>query len=620
MNFQRRESDGIAKLGILQCKESQIPIPTILYPATQDIIPPSFAEGIIYPSDYHDKHDDRFGLCVPSSLFSNNPTPCLNESGLDPFLLYQKDVSLALHNQSMDLRVQNNHDLRLIPAHTALIDSIDTEGKTLMTIIGSSAQLFREQSHFVDFIIRLRDAVGLDHILYLPLLASPSTLALLCYLGIDVFDASTASLVAHRDVMLLPTGAQPLFEMKEIPCQCPVCSRFSDPKDMGASDLLNHNNYALFNELKLVRTAIRSSCLRSLVEQRVRIHPHLASILRNLDINHQSFLETVTPVVHTRTLTTTTLEGLNRSEVKRFQDRIITRYQKPPYSKILLLLPCSATKPYSFSPSHKKINQALSQISNQGMIHEIIITSPLGLVPRELELIYPASAYDIPVTGLWYLDELHMIQTNLQHYLNQGQYDHIIIHLPQPLADALQSIASNTICTNIEHHPTSHQALETLVHTIEDINPGKPKISMQDQKKQIISAIASYQFGPQLAQILLKDTTIKGKYPYLRIMDNSQQQLGMTTLERGYISLTIDGAKRIASQDHYWVEIASDFTLKGSVFTPGIIDADPAIRSGDEVIIRQENSLKAVGVATMHAREMIDARAGEAVKTRHIIS
>jgi archaeosine synthase len=94
----------------------------------------------------------------------------------------------------------------------------------------------------------------------------------------------------------------------------------------------------------------------------------------------------------------------------------------------------------------------------------------------------------------------------------------------------------------------------------------------------------------------------------------------MTTLERGYISLTIDGAKRIASQDHYWVEIASDFTLKGSVFTPGIIDADPAIRSGDEVIIRQENSLKAVGVATMHAREMIDARAGEAVKTRHIIS
>ncbi len=46
------------------------------------------------------------------------------------------------------------------------------------------------------------------------------------------------------------------------------------------------------------------------------------------------------------------------------------------------------------SQSHKKFQRAIA-----GRAHELIITSPLGLVPRELECIYPAGHYDLPVTG-----------------------------------------------------------------------------------------------------------------------------------------------------------------------------------------------------------------------------
>ena len=45
----------------------------------------------------------------------------------------------------------------------------------------------------------------------------------------------------------------------------------------------------------------------------------------------------------------------------------------------------------------------------------MIITSPLGLVPRELELIFPAQQYDIPVTGHWFEDELAMIKEGINN-------------------------------------------------------------------------------------------------------------------------------------------------------------------------------------------------------------
>ena len=94
-------------------------------------------------------------------------------------------------------------------------------------------------------------------------------------------------------------------------------------------------------------------------------------------------------------------------------------------------------------------------------------------------------------------------------------------------------------------------------------------------------------------------------------------QRGMLTLKRGMISLTIQGAKQIESLHQYYVEISNDFTLKGSVFAPGVIDADPSIRKGDETLVFQKGTLKGVGVAQMNGNEMIQRMNGKAVDIRH---
>jgi len=87
--------------------------------------------------------------------------------------------------------------------------------------------------------------------------------------------------------------------------------------------------------------------------------------------------------------------------------------------------------------------------------------------------------------------------------------------------------------------------------------------------------------------------------------------------ERGFISLTLEGGKRILKVDGYNVEIYNDFRLKGSVFAPGIVDADQNIRIGDEVVVTSNKKLVGVGVALMNGEEMKQTNHGEAVKIRH---
>ena len=98
---------------------------------------------------------------------------------------------------------------------------------------------------------------------------------------------------------------------------------------------------------------------------------------------------------------------------------------------------------------------------------------------------------------------------------------------------------------------------------------------------------------------------------------HDDKQLGMITKDRGLISLTLDGAERILESHKYWVKIHDDFTLIGSVFAPGVKDADENIRIGDEVVVTKKGKVYGVGVAQLNGKEMIELRHGEAVKIRH---
>jgi archaeosine synthase len=218
---------------------------------------------------------------------------------------------------------------------------------------------------------------------------------------------------------LFPTGSCRKNQLPELPCNCSCCIKIKDASRMKYEEILEHNYSTLLCEIKQVRNAIAVGSLRELVETRIRTSPLLTSMLRILDLNHYRFLEERTPIMRKQPLIATTKDSLIRPEIRRFQERVIQRYEKPPCARILLLLPCSAKKPYSFSKSHKLFRERILNLDNSFVVHEVILTSPLGLVPRELELTYPASTYDTAVTGHWDEDEKKMIRNLLQQYLQK---------------------------------------------------------------------------------------------------------------------------------------------------------------------------------------------------------
>ena len=594
MQFDVNTRDGPARTGELLIKNKKIVTPNILFVDTKRFKAPKSADIILTNSK---SQKNKASIQISNQFIYPKDTP--------------KEPHLSVINK------KEKKEFYIIPGNKDIIDETLNDGPASLFIISNAFQLFQQQSKFVDFIVELRKKIGSQKMIYLPCVGDPTSFALLAYMGIDFFDSIVAIHAARDKFLLFPTGRCKTADITEIPCSCPSCKKIhGNPSEMSFQQILDHNYYALINEVKQVRNAIASGCLRELVETRVRTYPLLTALLRLLDFNHYGFLEERTPLIRGNRLIATSKESLYRPEVRRFQERVVERYRKPGSTKTLLLLPCSAKKPYSFSKSHKFFRERLFGSGNPYVVHEVILTSPLGIVPRELELTYPASLYDIPVTGFWEEDEKKMICNLLTRYLKINKYDTVIMHLSDAIREFIEDIVKNAENTCVDNKPTSEESLEKLLNVLRKTTGSYERIKPSIRLRENVKSFASYQFGQKNAEKLLNNSHIKGKYPNHKIMYNNKQ-LGMITQHRGLISLTLDGAQRIAGSDEYWIEIYDDFKLKGSVFAPGVKDADTSIRMGDEVTVLKNNKLCAVGVAQMNGYEMKESGHGEAVKIRH---
>jgi predicted RNA-binding protein len=70
---------------------------------------------------------------------------------------------------------------------------------------------------------------------------------------------------------------------------------------------------------------------------------------------------------------------------------IIDEYEVTP-KDIAIFIPCTVRKPYSASPSHQLIRMIISQVLEPSRYH-IVIFGTCGIVPAELETMYPYAHY-----------------------------------------------------------------------------------------------------------------------------------------------------------------------------------------------------------------------------------
>jgi archaeosine synthase len=473
---------------------------------------------------------------------------------------------------------------------------------------------------FLSTLLGMKKDIAPDTAIYAPNIATPENLAMLIYLGIDVFDNTKAIIAGHNDIYLTAAGQFYLDSLAELPCRCSACSstdltslREMDKKSRAAI-LEKHNINAMEAEAALVRERIRAGNLREYIEGQCRVHTWLTALMRLAD-DEYNFVESQNTIARKNILVATCGESQNRAEVVRYAKRIQERYT-PPASDVLLLLPCSARKPYSTSNSHWKFINALGK--SRKFVHEVIITSPLGIVPRELELTYPAAHYDTTVTGYWDAEEKEWVASCLENYLTQHRYTSIVAHVEDAYRVICEMVAEklgiDIIYTSLGN-VSSPESLKNLSKTVSELCTGRKRGHEQTQK-DLMKAVADYQFGKGAGEILVPEgSTVKGPFPKHQIFAGKKQLITLIP-QYGTLAITIEGAKALLKQGRYTVKI-DDFVPRGSLLAPGVVDADPLIRPNDEVIIIGEKAI-AVGRANMNGDEMKKSSRGVAVDLRHV--
>ena len=478
-----------------------------------------------------------------------------------------------------------------LPEDLVIDDSAD------VVVVPNAYELRKDPRRIVDVVVRLREAAGFGRLLCMLGIGEPSTVAILSYMGVDLFDDSLPRAAGLERVLLMPEA--------EVA--------------MGDGDVAGDNVDYMEAELAKVRMFIRADRLRELADQRSFSSPSNVALLRLYDQNAYGYAEETCSTVGCRFSCNST-QALRRPDLKRYRDRM-RDYRKPEHKRILLLLPCSAKKPYHISKTHRAFASAIHTAQHDTLVHEVIVTSPLGMVPRELDACYPANSYDIPVTGEWKCEERAMIREMVGSLIQQG-YDKVICHLGDDY-ELVEGLAEME-CT-VVGDPTSPKSLENLDKALRAAAKGMEPVDYLVDRNNLARGLLEFQFGRDIADILMDENTYAiGKFPYWKFIREDPEdrkkktQLGMMTPERGMVSLTLEGAEILAEVGYATVEIM-DFELKGNLFAVGVIRADPRIRIGDEAIIVCDGQVRGVGVAMMCGREMTDLKRGIAVKVRHKI-
>jgi len=475
-------------------------------------------------------------------------------------------------------------------------------------VLSNAQEVAGHARAFVAAVVRTREAVPPDTALYLPGVATPANVATLAYAGVDLVDTDRAVVEGTRGKYLTVDGEHFLEDLTDLPCACPACQQSLGAFDR--EDCTEHNLNALGAALSTVRERIRAGRLRDYIEGQARHENWLTAVFRRLDQRY-AYVEQRTPVLRRADITAATEDTLRRVEIQRFADRVTGRYRCR-FDNPLVLVPCSARKPYSESQSHGQFHDAV-----QFRGHTVSMTSPIGVVPQELELTYPAQHYDSVVTGRWSPTERDFVGDILEAYLRRNEYSRVVAHVPEDYRDICERVEGRLDCEfeyTVEDHPTTTASLSNLASALST----ELKYGKRERQHNTLRAVADYQFGDEAGDAVFDDLRVESRYPKLRAHDSDGEQLAALVPQYGVLSLTLAGARRWVDSEAHTKRVEIDgFVPHGSVLAPGVVDADDSVRVGDEVVVEGPEAF-AVGRAEMSGPEMAASTRGVATQVRHV--
>ena len=584
--------------------------------------------------------DRKAPLCITPALIGtrNDESQLSISTNLMPFVVDYDSSSLPatmtitgrgamampFDNDSPQWVCQMNH---VLPP--SLEDS-DTgvRGRSNGGLISLSWQTLRHDSELMDLpeqpeIIALVDALQLANhpgklvsalavlrthfpssLLWCPGLGGPDNLALLTWFGVDLHDFTRSRQAESLDFLLTSDGARRPAE------------EYDEDSDIGAQ----YNEWK--REISAVKYAIKNGSLRQLVEKRSLNSPKLVEHLRYHDRLMREQLsdegEFSINGVPLRRFVKYGMKWRCHSPVSR-QDpliadwikRISSDYRAPTeQAEVLVLLPCSARKPYSMSQSHRRFRGSL----RHRPLNEVIVTSPLGLVPRELEELWPASHYDIPVTGEWDGEELEMIHKCVKSLVSNNSYKMLINH--SGIDFDSDEIGVEIIDTRQGEGAGSHDALQRLKEASEDAAKKYHPDYRMNEKQHLLIKMRSISRWLHNNDDWLENAHVGGKPPRWKILEG-KQQLAMWHPQDGRFAFpkgTLPNLAKCGTLSE--VHLEDGPKLEGDIFSPMVNKVIGDIRVGDEVLLFRAGNL--LGSArSVTAKWEYFGGPGRVAKTKH---
>ncbi|MCK4478687.1 tRNA guanosine(15) transglycosylase TgtA [Candidatus Bathyarchaeota archaeon] len=284
----------------------------------------------------------------------------------------------------------------------------------------------------VDMILTAKMNMPLQRPLHLFGAGHPFMFALAVALGCDIFDSAAYAIFARQDRYMTEYGTSRLSRLQYFPCSCPICTRFT-PKDMTQMPqkekqeaLAKHNLYASFAELKRVKQAIVEGRLWEHLEARVHAHPALLQALKRLK-KYENYIERYGPATKKSGLFFFSNLGLMRPEVLRYKKLFEERYSPPEKAKILVLLPQLSKKPFHKAKEVKSLIKKMEQklLGNHTAFHICIYAAPFGVIPLELDEMYPLSQHEIATP--MDLETIKYVAEQVKNFIAASSYEKVVL-------------------------------------------------------------------------------------------------------------------------------------------------------------------------------------------------
>ena len=445
-----------------------------------------------------------------------------------------------------------NHDQELL----------DPQLKPHVVILSDALQLANRPGKLVKAIHVIKHRFP-GSLLWTPGIGGPDNCAVLAWFGVDLFDTTRVMQAKSHNAVITWSGPRLAYENESAN---------------------SHWESAIAD----VRSAISDNRLRELAQSQSLNSPRLVEHLRNHDKIISESEGVLSQVVNKGTaLRIHSVESHNEPIILDWVDFISNRYQIPDgLDDVLILLPCSARKPYSASRSHKAFRRAI----NHSSAHEVIITSPLGLVPRDLEEVWPAGHYDIPVTGDWTLDETQRVTEMLDSLVERNSYRVIINHSGFDYSSSVP-----VIDTRNGNSATNSTALETL----SDVVSNHIQVKRRSGEQINIANFRSVARFHHLNDDWLDGVQVRGRFPRWKILKDGEQ-IAMWAPERGGFSISKACVPQIDSTDSLKrIHLKPDVKWKGDVNLVNLETYDKSIRSGEDLLVMQGE--QCVGLARASA-------------------